>query len=77
MYKRQTIDGSALGSGDTFSFSGGGLFFAAGQTIFLEELSGDGFGLETFTIEFSPVPEPTSALMFGSALLFMVRRKRH
>ncbi len=71
-----SLPGTDLGSGDTFTFSPP-LFFAAGAPVLLQEISGNGFALQSFTIEVSAVPEPGSLALFGlGSVLVMARRRR-
>ena len=75
-----TILGTALGTGDTFTFATP-LSFAANAPIVFSEITGDGVSLQFLTIEVtadSPaIPEPSSAVLIALGLsgLSVLRRR--
>lgn len=72
-----TINNSAANSSDEFMLAES---LSQGQSITLSHVAGGGFGLEQITLDVTAstaVPEPSSLLMFGTALVsVLVPRKR-
>ncbi len=74
----QTLLGEDGAGSDVFTFTAPGLFFAANDPIVFSEISGNGVGLETFTIitDAEGIPEPGSLAMLGMGSCLMIARRR-
>lgn len=78
-----SVGGESFGDSDAdssnnYSFSGGGLSFAANEdiVIFAGGDAGASVGLVSMTIETQAVPEPSSALLLGFGALGLAVRRR-